>query len=126
MNQAFFIGNLTKDPESRTMTNGKQRTVFSLAINRPYTSKDGQKQADFIQFTAYDKTAELVSKYLRKGRKAAVQAKVRTGSYNKDGHTVYTTEFIVENVEFLSAASGSAPQGTNGTQDDFDESTLPF
>ena len=114
MNKAIFIGNLTRDPETKVMTNGKSRTMFTIAVNRPYTDQNGQRSADFITCIAYDKTAELISKYLSKGRKCAVEAHVRTGKYEKDGQTIWTTEFITDKIEFLSSAqsegnSASAP-----------------
>lgn len=128
MNQALFIGNLVRDPETSTTQSGNQRTIFTLAVNRAHTDADGNRQADFIRCTSYGKTAELVSKYLRKGRKAAVEASVRTGSYEKDGRTVYTTDFIVNRVEFISSqgSSNDAHEYSQQQDDDYDEQPLPF
>lgn len=135
VNKAIFIGNLTRDPETKMMTNGKPRTTFSLAVNRPYVDRNGQRGADFISFTAYDSTAELAEKYLAKGRKVGIEAHVRTGRYEKDGRTIYTTEFIVERIEFLSSAQGGetasaeAPaddQSAEGGYDADDDDHLPF
>lgn len=109
MNKTFHIGNLTKDPESKVMTNGETRTTFTVAVNRNYVGADGVRGADFINYVAYRKTAENVARYLTKGRKVAVEGHVRTGSYEKDGRTIWTTEFIADTVEFLSGGQESAP-----------------
>ena len=113
MNKVIEIGNLTRDPETKMMTNGTPRTMFTVAVNRPYTNQSGQREADYITFIAYDKTAELVGKYLTKGRKCCVEGHVRTGHYEKDGKTVWTTELVADKVEFLSSvqdgSAGSAP-----------------
>jgi len=136
MNDARFTGNLVRDPEAKAMSNGKLRCTFTLAVTRPYTNQQGQRDADFIQFVSYDKNAELAQKYLAKGRKILVESHVKTGSYEKNGQRVYTTEFIVDKIEFLSSVqqdSGqSAPPvepptqsyGAGFTQVDDDE--LPF
>jgi single-strand DNA-binding protein len=104
MNDARFTGNLTRDPEAKAMSNGKLRCTFTLAVTRPYTNQQGQRDADFIQFVAYEKNAELAQKYLAKGRKILVISHVKTGSYEKDGKRIYTTEFVVDKIEFLSSA----------------------
>ena len=109
MNKTFHIGNLTKDPESKVMTNGETRTTFTVAVNRNYVGQDGVRGADFINYVAYRKTAENVARYLAKGRKVAVEGHVRTGSYEKDGKTSWTTEFVADVVEFLSNSQESAP-----------------
>lgn len=113
MNICIHVGNLTRDPETKVMTNGKPRCTFNVAINREYTNSQGVREADFITFTAYGKTAELAGKYLAKGRKVGVTSKVKTGSYeNQEKKRVYTTEFVVEKLEFLSPASEQQEQAT--------------
>ena len=104
MNLTIHTGNLTRDPESKVGQNGKMRTVFSIAVNRKYVSQDGSRKADFLTFTCYDRLAENVAKYLAKGRKCTVTGHVQSGSYtNDEGKTVYTTQFIADDVEFLSS-----------------------
>lgn len=117
MNDARFTGNLTRDPETRMMTNGKPRTMFTLAVPRQYTNQQtGKREADFITFIAYGKNAEIVSKYLAKGQKALVISHVKTGSYQKDGTTIYTTEFVADHIEFLSSPPSQDQQGQEATQ----------
>lgn len=120
MNLCVHIGNLTRDPDIRVMQSGKKKATFSVAVNREYKSQNGGYDADYIQFTAYEKTAELCERYLAKGRTVAVQSHVRTGSYEKDGKRVYTTEFIVDKIKFLSgkndrvSGTGQAVPNTDG------------
>lgn len=113
MNKAIFTGNLTRDPETKVMSNGKPRTVFTLAVTRSYANAQGQYDADFIQITCYDKRAEIAEKHLSKGRKVLVETHVKTGSYEKDGRRVYTTEFVADKIEFLSAAPSAAATAEN-------------
>ena len=116
MNLCIHTGNLTRDPETRVMQgNGKKRSTFTLAVNRKYKNAQGSYDADFIQFTAYDKTAEMVEKYLAKGRKVEVTSHVKTGSYEKDGRKIYTTEFVVESIGFLSSKEQASYAGAAGT-----------
>ena len=108
MNKFYLIGNLTKDPETKVTQNGDPRTTFTIAVQRPYTGQDGTRSADFILCTAYRKTAELIQKYLAKGRKVALEGHIHSGSYDKDDQKVFTTNFVVETVEFLSSGKNEA------------------
>lgn len=111
MNKAIFIGNLARDPELKVMQNGKPRCTFTVAVSRPYTNSQGGRDADFIGMVAYDKNAENAQKYLSKGRKVAVECHVKTGSYeNSEGKRVYTTEFIIDHLEFISSNSQGQAQ----------------
>jgi len=101
MNNVTLIGRLTRDPEVR-YTSATQMAVatFTVAIDRPV--KDGEKKADFPKIIVFGKTAENCEKYLTKGRLVGIQGRLQTGSYqNKDGVTVYTTDVVANNVEFL-------------------------
>ena len=106
MNQVQLIGRLTKDPDVR-YTNGQTQTAiarFSIAIDR-MVDKNGEKKADFPNIVCFGKTAELVEKYLGKGRLIGLTGRIQTGSYqDKDGKTVYTTEVVADRVEFLDKA----------------------
>lgn len=99
MNSVTLIGRLTKDPELNYTTDGTAICKFTLAINRP--TKDGSKAADFIRVTTFGNRAETCKKYLSKGLLLAVEGRIQTGSYKKDGQTVYTTDVIATNVEFI-------------------------
>ena len=102
MNSVVLIGRLTHDPEVRYTGDQMAIASFSLAIDRAYRSKDGEKQTDFPRIKAFGKTAELCERYIAKGRLVAVQGSIQTGSYkNKEGVTVYTTDVVADRVQFL-------------------------
>ncbi len=105
MNKAMLTGRLTRDPDVRYSQGENQMCIsrFTLAVDRRRTrNQDGNGQtADFISCVAFGKTGEFVEKYARKGMKFDVVGRIQTGSYqNKDGQTVYTTEVVVEDMEF--------------------------
>lgn len=107
MNVVVLTGNLTRDPELKYTQSGKAFARFSLAVSNSYN----REKVDFINCTAWGKTAEIIAEYLRKGSKAGVHGRIQTGSYEKDGHKVYTTDIVVENIEFL-----DSKQTKNGSQ----------
>ena len=101
MNKVILMGRLTKDVELRVSSNGETKVAnFSLAVDRRW-KRDGEQGADFPNCIAFNKTAEFLEKYGRKGTKFIVEGRLQTGSYEKqDGTKVYTTDVIVDNVEF--------------------------
>jgi len=100
MNMVILTGNLVRDPEKTYASSNMAITRFTVAVNR-FSRKEGGQDADFIRVTAFDKQAELVERYLHKGSKVGVEGRIQTGSYEKDGKTVYTTDVIANRVEFL-------------------------
>ena len=110
MNKAILIGNLTRDPESRTTTSGTNVCSFTLAVNRRFVDKQtGQREADFINIVTWRQTAELCARYLTKGRKVAVVGTIQSRSYDaQDGTKRYVTEVVADEVEFIGAAQGGA------------------
>lgn len=115
MNVVILIGNLARDPEMRYGQNNLAIAKFTVAINRPQRSGE-EAGADFIRVTAFGKQAELVERYLTKGRKVAVEGRIQTGSYDgKDGQKVYTTDVVANRVEFLSSRNeGGSGGGSYG------------
>ena len=108
MNTVVLIGRLARDPELRYTPSGSAIANITLAIDRP-TQQGQEKQADFIRVTIFGKQAESASRYLSKGRQAAIHGRIQTGSYkDSDGKTVYTTDVIADRVEFLGDRQGSA------------------
>ena len=101
MNLFMGIGRITKKPELRYTTSNIAIVSFTLAINRDTKNKQGEYETDFISCVAYNKTAELISKYLDKGSQLAVEGKIQTGSYEKDNKKIYTTDVIIERINFL-------------------------
>jgi len=110
MNKAIIIGRMTRRADIR-YTQGENQTCiarFTLAVNRKF-AKEGEKSADFISCIAFGKIAEFLERYGDKGIKFVVEGRIQTGSYtNKDGRTVYTTDVVVEQVEFAESKSSNA------------------
>lgn len=104
MNKCFFTAaRFTKDPDISYSQSANPIAIakFGLAINRDYAVQEGQPTADFINCVAFGKTAQFIEKYMKKGTKVNVESHVQTGTYtNKEGNKVYTTDFIVDRVEF--------------------------
>ena len=113
MNKVILMGRLTRDAEIR-YSQGESATAiarFSLAVDRRFSRNNGDEQsADFINCVAFGKTAEFLERFGRKGTKFLVEGRIQTGSYtNKDGQKVYTTDVVVEQVEFAeSKGSGES------------------
>lgn len=143
MNKILIIGNLTKDVELKSTTSGIEVCTFTLGVKRNYTNKDGKYDSDFPNFIAFNKTAEIISKYTKKGFTLAVEGRIQTRSYEKDGKKVYVTEIVVESVEFLDKKSDKFVKAREEEKIDpyeemgnkieeeqqelaFDESSLPF
>lgn len=124
MNRTFLIGRLTADPELKRTQGGKDFCRFKLAVDR-LKREDG---ADFISCTAWSKTADNMCKYLKKGAKVAVVGRIQTGSYEKDGRTIYTTDVIVSELEFLEkkSAEGAPAESFVPVEGEIDDSELPF
>ena len=133
MNSVILIGRIAKDPEVRYgAQSGKAVARFSLALNRG--KKNGEDLgADFPNIICFDKLAELVEKYAYKGQQIGVYGNIRTGSYEKDGKKIYTTEVQAQRVEFLSwreqdggtqsdSAAPVIPEGFSALTDD----DIPF
>lgn len=109
MNKVHLVGNLTRDPEIRYTQSGKAVARFTLAIDDGYGEN---KRTDFPTVTVWGKSAEAVGNSLHKGSKVGVNGKITTGSYEKNGQKVYTTEVtadMYDGVEFLDKKQG-APQ----------------
>lgn len=103
MNKWLGMGRLTRDVEMRNSIGENANVVarFSLAVGRRFKNAEGNYDADFINCVAFGKTAEFIAKYFKKGDMMAVTARVQTGSYtNKDGVKVYTTDMVIEEVDF--------------------------
>jgi len=115
MNKAILIGRLTRDPELRYTSSNRAVCQFSIAIDRPFTNQStGQREADFINIVAWDKTAENIGKYMTKGRLIAVEGRIQTRNYeNNEGKKVYVTEVIASNVQFLESKNATGNSNSN-------------
>ena len=107
MNRVELIGRLTRDPELRYTGSNIATARFSLAVNRPFQSQNGEQGTDFINIVVWRKQAENVKKYCTKGSLVAVEGRIQTGSYEKDGQRVYTTDVVADSVQFLESKAQS-------------------
>ena len=117
LNRAMIIGNLTRDPEVRTTTNGKTVASFGIATNSYWTDDSGQKQekAEYHNVVAWNRLAEVCNQYLGKGRKVYVEGRLQTRDWEgQDGVKRTRTEIIAENMIMLDRApAGSGAGGNN-------------
>ena len=116
MNKVFLIGRLTRDPELRYTGNNTAVASFGIAVNRNFTNQQGERDADFFNVTVWRKQAENVKNYLSKGSQVAIDGRIQTSSYEKDGVRRYNTEVVADNVQFLDSKNG----GNAGGNDNFE------
>lgn len=116
-NKIILGGRMTADPELKTTQSGKSVVTFNVAVNRR-ASTDGTQDADFITCTAWDKQAELITKFFRKGSCICVTGALQSRSWNdKDGQKRFATEVLVDSVHFVdSKAESSAQDAFNAHQ----------
>jgi single-strand DNA-binding protein len=106
LNRVILIGRLTRDPELRYTPTGVAVTQFTLAVDRPFSNNQNEREADFIPVVTWRQLAETCANYLRKGRLAAVEGRIQVRNYdNNEGRKVYVTEVIADNVRFLESAN---------------------
>jgi len=119
MNSVSLTGRLTRDPEVRYGAASQTAVAkFTLAVDRQRTAREGEPTADFIGITCFGKTAELVEKYVTKGRLIGVTGRIQTGSYEKDGRRIYTTDVIADRVEFLGGGNRNSESNADTYNDD--------
>ena len=151
MNKAILVGNLTRDPETRTTPSGVSCTTFTVACQRRFANQQGVREADFINCVAWRQTADFVARYFTKGSRIGVEGTIQTRSYDaQDGSKRYVTEVVVDNVEFVGSRneggarrdeapfpsappadngmgfSGGAMQGANRGFTEVEDDELPF
>lgn len=133
MNKWIGIGRLVADPEVRYSKDNKAIARYRLAVDRQ-VKQEGQPTADFISCVAFGRSGDFAANYLRKGTKIAVEGRIQTGSYEKDGKKVYTTDIVVDRHEFVESKlsehqAEEAPVATTGggfTEVPDDDDELPF
>lgn len=140
MNKVVLIGRLTKDPDLRYTQKGQAMATFILAVDKKLSREkkqemeaQGKATADFPRITAWGKLAENLSKYLKKGKQCAVEGSIQTGMYkDKDGKTVFTTDVLANNIEYLNSYQDKNNRNNNIDDyfnDDFveiEDDNIPF
>ncbi|PIR57920.1 MAG: single-stranded DNA-binding protein [Parcubacteria group bacterium CG10_big_fil_rev_8_21_14_0_10_38_31] len=126
LNKVLLIGNLTRDPELRSLPSGAQVASFSVATNRVWKDQSGQKKDDtqFHNIVVFGKQAEIVAQYLKKGSSALIEGRIQNRSWDgPDGNKRYRTEIVAERVQFGprrndgQASSASQGQGAEGHEE---------
>lgn len=138
MNKIILMGRLVRDPEVRYTQTGKVVCQFTIAVDRPFSNQEGQREADFIPIIVWGKQAELCGNSLTKGQRVLVEGRLQIRSYDaKDGSKRWVTEVIANSFEFIERkgdfAGGSTPassgkadfEGSFGSPVPFDEE-IPF
>jgi len=128
LNKVMVIGNLGKDPEMRFTGNGTPVTSFSLAVNRSYSTAGGERheETEWFNIVAFNKLAETCNQFLGKGRRAYVEGRLQTRSWEgQDGQTKYRTEIIANDVIFLDRKTATLPGDVNEEHQE-DVEDLPF
>ena len=139
MNKVFLIGNLTRDPELSETPSGVAVCHFSIAVNRNYSSGDGERQTDFFNCVAWRGLGETIARYTKKGKKVSIVGTIQTRTYeNNQGVKVSAIDIVAQDVEFLSPKDGGdgfddvPPASTGGArrkptlQPMDDDSDIPF
>ena len=122
MNKVVLVGRLTAKPELRYTPSNVAFVRFTVAVNRPFANKDGNRDADFISVVCWRNQAEAIAKYFDKGNLISLEGRIQTGSYDdKDGNKRYTTDVVVEGFEFVeSKAARAASTDTTGGSTPYD------
>ena len=102
LNKAIIIGNLTRDPELKSLPSGVQVTNIGVATNRVWKDKEGNKQesVEFHNIVIFGRQAETTAQYLRKGSSVLIEGRLQTKSWETDGIKKYRTEIVADNVRF--------------------------
>ena len=139
VNKCLFIGNLTADPEIRTMPNGEQVANFSIALNEKYKAKDGNivENVEYVRIVLYRRLAEIAAQYLHKGSQVYVEGRLKTRKWqDSNGQDRYTTEIQGDNLQMLggrqdehkqakTSKAKPEPLSAMAEQDDFSDG-IPF
>lgn len=128
LNKAMIYGNLTRDPELKALPNGMNVCSFSLATNRVYNDKDGNKQeeVEYHNIVVFGKQADSCAKYLSKGGTALVEGRLQTRSWEKDGQKQYRTEVVADRVQFGPKSVGEAVGVSSSNESEPNPEDIPF
>ncbi len=122
MNQVFLIGRLTKDPELKYSQSGKAFCRFSLAVTKEFN----RNETDFFDCVAWNKTAEIMAEYLKKGKKIVIQGRLETGNYEKNGKNIKIYSIIIDKFEFLDSSGKNDNHLPNDSDEIIENDDFPF
>jgi len=125
LNRVILVGNLTKDPEVKSTPDGTSVANLRMAVNRPWTNKQGEREADYFTIVAWRKLAELCSQYLSKGSPVAIEGRLQTRSWEtQEGQKRSTVEIVADNIQFLSRGAGGNDYQADQSSSQQDSSNL--
>lgn len=115
LNRVVLVGRLTKDPDLRYTPSGVAVANFTVAVNRPFSNQQGDREADFINCVVWRRPAENLANYMKKGSMIGVDGRVQTRSFdNQEGKRVFVTEIVADSVQFLDSKGSSQGGGNRG------------
>ena len=128
MNSVHVMGRIVRDLEPKYLQTGTCLLNFSIAVDRPKKKGEAKAESDFISCIAWNKSAEIIGNYFKKGDRILIEGRIQTGSYeNKDGKKVYTTDVVVEKFEFVEPKSSKQQTGqATGNFTDFGQEDIMF
>lgn len=133
MNKVVLIGRFTKDPEVKQTPSNLSVCSFTVAVDRKFKDKDGNRQADFINVVAWRQLADIIGQYFHKGSKIGITGSLQSRYYeDQNGNKRTVTEVVVEEIEFLDpkqkteSQTQALPEYDARAEQEVDESTLPF
>ena len=129
INRIVLVGRLVRDPELRFTANGKAVGTFTLAVDRPFPSRQGERDTDFINIVTWEKTAETCANYLKKGRQVALEGRLQVRSYDdSQGIRRKSAEVVANNVMFLDRVRPESDEETEADRggEPVGEDDIPF
>ena len=127
MNRVELIGRITRDPELRYTSSNIATARFTLAVNRPFQSQNGEQGTDFINIVVWRKQAENVKNYLSQGSQVAIDGRIQTRSYDdQNGQKRYVTEVVADNVEFMGSKGSSNNSNNSNTSTNTKNEPTPY
>jgi single-strand DNA-binding protein len=129
INKAILVGRLTADPELKSTNSGIAVCSFRVAVDRAYTAKTGEKQADFINIVAWRNTAEFVAKYFEKGSAIGIDGSIQTRDYtDREGNKRTAFEVVADRVSFVGGKAKPQEIATREAEEfvEIDDDDLPF
>lgn len=124
LNRVVLVGRLTRDPELRYTPNGTAVANFNIAVNRPFSNQEGNREADFINGVVWRRPAENLANYMKKGSLIGVDGRIQTRNYEgQDGKRVYVTEVVADSIQFLETkgAQSNSRQQSDSYQDNYNQ-----
>jgi len=114
LNRVVLVGRLTKDPDLRYTASGVAVSNFTVAVNRPFTNQQGDREADFINCVVWRRPAENLANYMRKGSMVGIDGRIQTRNFEgQDGRTIFVTEVVADSVQFLESKGSNQSRRQN-------------